>query len=83
MQNTSPSASETWWKSIEELFWAFYTNLTNGTNYYDENQWCMLSFLKGSMTLYLVLMATVRATPVMRRIIIGGLFLWSWKAHDG
>jgi len=68
---------------VSELLKGIYTTWTEGTNYYDGNQWCMLSFLKGSMTLYLILMATVKATPTMRRVILGIMFLWSWKAHDG
>ncbi|KAF2665185.1 hypothetical protein BT63DRAFT_483060 [Microthyrium microscopicum] len=82
MRSTSPSASATWGLAVRELGWSVYTNWTTGTNYYDGNQWCMLSFLRGSMTLYLVVMATARATPGMRRLILGALWLWSWRAHD-
>jgi peptidoglycan/LPS O-acetylase OafA/YrhL len=83
MKNTSPEGSSTLGIAISDFVKAIYTTWTEGTNYYDGNQWCMLSFLKGSMTLYLVLMATVKATPRMRRIILGIMFVWSWRAHDG
>lgn len=83
MKNTSPEGSISWSVAVSELGRSIYTTWTEGSNYYDGNQWCMISFLKGSMTLYLVLMATVKATPAMRRAILGIMFLWSWKAHDG
>jgi hypothetical protein len=43
----------------------------------------MVWFLKGSMSLFLVLLATTTAKPSMRMLIVFALFAWSWRAHDG
>jgi len=83
MSSTSPDASATFGDAVKELLHSFYTTWTSASNYYDANQWCMMWILKGSMTLYLVLLGLARAKPCMRRLILLGLFVWSWKTHEG
>jgi hypothetical protein len=83
MASTSPEASATFGQAIKDLTWTIYTTWTAADNYYDKNQWTMVWFLKGSMALFLALIATSRAKPSMRMLIIFGLFAWSWRAHDG
>jgi hypothetical protein len=83
MANTSPEASATLGQAIKDLTWTIYTTWTAADNYYDKNQWTMMWFLKGSIALFVALLATSRAKPSMRMLIIFGLFAWSWKAHDG
>jgi len=83
MSSTSPDASETFGGALGELLHSFYTTWTSASNYYDANQWCMQWFLRGSMTLYLVLLSLNNAKPSMRRLILLGLFAWSWKMHEG
>ena len=83
MSSTSPDASATFGDAIGELFHSFYTTWTSASNYYDANQWCMMWILRGSMTLYLVLLGLARAKPSMRRLVLLGLFAWSWKSYEG
>lgn len=83
MNRTSPHPSSSISQAFMDLLHAIYTTWTEASNYYDANLWCMLWFLTGSMCLYLVLIATSQSKPLTRRLILLGLFLWSWRRRDG
>jgi hypothetical protein len=83
MNRTSPRPSNTVGAAVMGLLHAFYTTWSEASNYYDENLWCMVWFLTSSMCLYLVLIATSQSRPLTRRLILFGLFLWSWRRRDG
>jgi len=48
----------------------------------DKNQWAMILFLKGALALYVVLLATVRATARYRMLIFSGLVIFAWAKRD-
>jgi hypothetical protein len=83
LSSTSPSASATVWQSIKDLSWAFWCTWVGAANYYDMNQWSMMWFLKGSMALYLILVAVSKVTPGARMSIVFMVFAINWKLHDG
>lgn len=83
LSSTSPAGSPTTWQAVKDLAYAYWSTWVGANNYYDMNQWSMMWFLKGSMTLYLVLVAVSRVTPTARMIIIFMLFSIYWKLGDG
>jgi len=68
--------------AITDLLRAVYHTWAWADNEYDRNQWSMTWFLRGTMLLYVTLLATVRARPRYRMLIFLGLFLYSWKTRD-
>jgi hypothetical protein len=82
LNNTSPLPSDSILSSVRQLLSAIYDTWAWSNNTFDKNQWTMLWFLKGSLVLYVTLLATVRATSKYRMMIFVGLFLYSWRARD-
>jgi hypothetical protein len=82
MNATSPRPDESLSTAIHTLFKGIYDTWTVSSNALDKNQWTMLWFLRGSITLYVTLLATVRATSKYRLLIHTGLFLYSWSLSD-
>lgn len=78
LQNTSPQHASSLWDAIRSLFHNIFNTWARGSNTYDENQWPMPGFLKASMLLFIALVATVRATPRYRMLIMAGLCWFSW-----
>lgn len=78
----SPERSDSFFGAIQDLLRAIYWTWAYAENGYDRNQWSMTWFLKGTMTLYVTLLATVRAQPRYRMLIFAALFLFSWKTRD-
>ena len=68
--------------AITDLLRAIYRTWAWADNDYDRNQWSMTWFLRGTMLLYVTLLATVRVRPRYRMLIFLALFLYSWKNRD-
>jgi hypothetical protein len=83
LRRTSPHPSATPGDAFWDLLHSIYLTWAEADNYYDKNLWCMVWFLASSMTLYLVLIATSHTRPLLRRMVILGLFFWSWRRRDG
>ena len=83
MNRTSPRPSPSVSQALMDLLHAVYTTWASASNYYDENLWCMVWFMASSMCLYLVLITLSQSKPIPRRLILLGLFLWSWRKRDG
>jgi peptidoglycan/LPS O-acetylase OafA/YrhL len=82
LNNTSPLPSGSVLSSLHMLLRAIFNTWAWSKNTFDQNQWTMLWFLKGSLVLYVTLLATVRVKSKYRMMIFVGLFLYSWKASD-
>jgi len=83
LSSTSPAGSAAVWQAIKDLSWAIYSTWVGANNYYDMNQWSMMWFLKGSLALYLLLVAVSKCTPAGRMCIVFAVFALNWKLHDG
>jgi peptidoglycan/LPS O-acetylase OafA/YrhL len=82
MSYTSPPRSTTLFGIASDLIQAIYATWARADNIYDKNQWTMEWFLKGSMVLFVTLLATVKATAKYRMLIFLVLFLYSWESMD-
>jgi hypothetical protein len=82
MNDTSPLPSGSAPAAIRRLFGAIF-DTWKARNNIEKNQWIVPVILKGSLTLYVALLALVRATPGYRMLSFGALFVYSWACHDG
>jgi Acyltransferase family len=82
MNDTSPLPSGSVLAAIHSLIKAIFETW-NGKNDIEKNQWVVPVILKGSLTLYVALLALVRATPGYRMLCFGALFVYSWLCNDG
>lgn len=82
MNDTSPLPSGSMSAAIRSLIKAIF-DTWKGKNAIDKNQWVVPVILKGSLMLYVALLALVRATPGYRMLCLGALFVYSWINDDG
>lgn len=82
MNNTSPVPSGSVSAAVRSLLKAIF-DTWKGKNAIDRNQWVVPVILKGSLMLYVALLALVRATPGYRMLCFGALFAYSWLNNDG
>ncbi|KAK3066122.1 hypothetical protein LTS18_002007, partial [Coniosporium uncinatum] len=82
MRNTSPKASDSMGQAIRDLFWWMFKTWAHSDNMYDKNQWTMMWFLKGSMTLFVALLATLRFAPKWRVAIFAWLYFYAVMKKD-
>lgn len=78
----SPERSASFVAAIQDLVRAIYHTWAYADNDYDRDQWSMTWFLKATMTLYITLLATVRAQPRNRMLIFLALCIYSWYTRD-
>lgn len=83
MRSTSPLPDASFREAIYNLVKYSFLTWKNGDNAYERNQWSMPFLLKGSMLVYLVLLATLRCTPKWRMAVFTALYAYSWVAGDG
>lgn len=67
---------------IQSLVTNCFTTWSSGSNVYDPIQWTLPFLLKGSMLVYLALLATVRTQSQYRRLVFVGLYFFSWAGRD-
>ena len=82
MNSTSPLPSGSVFAAVRSLFRAIF-DTWKGKNDMEKNQWVVPVILKGSLTLYVALLALVRATPGYRMLSFAALFIYSWTCNDG
>ncbi|KAF1982002.1 hypothetical protein K402DRAFT_398040 [Aulographum hederae CBS 113979] len=82
IRNTSPMKSANFLAAVRALAKWIFKTWAHGENTYDKNQWTMIWFLKGSMMLFLILLALVRATPSWRVGVLAGLYIWAFIKKD-
>ncbi|KAE9984417.1 hypothetical protein EG327_005032 [Venturia inaequalis] len=81
MNDTSPLPSGSVSAAIRSLFTAI-SDTWVGRNNIDKNQWVVHIILRGSLMLYVALLALVRATPGYRMLCFGALFMYAWISRD-
>lgn len=82
LRDTSPLPDASFGDAIYNLFYQCYTTWTNSSNEYDKNLWSMMFLLKGSMFVYLALLATIRCTPRYRMLVFGALYSLAFASRD-
>lgn len=82
MSVNSTPASETWSLAFKDLFRELVGTWIWAENRYDQPQWALFHLFKGSMYVFMFLLATARVTPKARMIVSTGLWCWSWAAGD-
>ncbi|KAI0475470.1 acyltransferase family-domain-containing protein [Xylariaceae sp. FL0804] len=71
---TSPTRIPNVFQSIEHLIFNIINTWTHGANDYDGNQWTLLPLLRGSLQVYMFVVATARIQPRYR--MMGSLMVW-------
>ncbi|OJJ48491.1 hypothetical protein ASPZODRAFT_14626 [Penicilliopsis zonata CBS 506.65] len=72
----APKVKETWWLEVYSLGMNFLSTWTTGYMAYDDHQWALLPLLKGSMLVYLVLVATMFVRFRWRMLVYVGMVLY-------
>ncbi|ORY60823.1 acyltransferase family-domain-containing protein [Pseudomassariella vexata] len=87
--------SDSWWSgatapdrvphlvdALKSLVYNCITTWTNGRNAYDGNQWTLMPLLRGSLWVYIFIVATAYLQPRYRMIASIGMFLYFYIAAD-
>ena len=82
MSFTSPLPDETFRVAVSRLLWTSYNVWMTGENDYDKNQWALKLLLKGSLMVFLLLLATIRCTPFWRMSVFASFYCLSWIWND-
>ena len=82
IRDTSPKPGPGVRGSLRLLFENLFTTWTTGSNAYDKNQWTFPFLLKGSMLVFITLLATVRIHSNYRVLVFLGLYAFSWASGD-
>ncbi|KAI9052587.1 hypothetical protein LZ554_003930 [Drepanopeziza brunnea f. sp. 'monogermtubi'] len=79
---TSPSLTPYFGNAVKSLILNLITTWTKSWNIYDNNQWTLLPLLKGSMLVYMFLVATAYCRPRYRMILELALFVYYYISND-
>ncbi len=82
LRDTSPMPDASFKDAIYNLFYQCYSTWTNSSNEYDKNLWSLMFLLKGSLFVYIALLATVRCTPKYRMAVFFGLYSLAFASRD-
>jgi hypothetical protein len=82
IRDLTPEPSKSFLSAITHLLTAIQTTWTRERNYYGQEQWCMMRLLGASMTVYTVMLSTVKCRPMARITIIMGLIVYSFLMND-
>ncbi|PGH04866.1 hypothetical protein AJ79_06951 [Helicocarpus griseus UAMH5409] len=82
LQATTPGPSDSWGQAIIDLMRELMSTWIYGGNRYDQPQWALPHLFRGSMSILVVLLATVSTTPVFRITAELLLYFWSWISND-
>ncbi|MCJ1460500.1 hypothetical protein MMC28_010882 [Mycoblastus sanguinarius] len=82
IRDTSPVPTPSLIGSVKSLINNCFTTWSTGSNAYDPIQWTLPFLLKGSMLIYLTLLATVRTQAYYRVLTFLGLYAFSWAGRD-
>lgn len=83
LRATSPRPSPSWPAAISDLVRQLISTWFYGDNAYDQPQWALLPLFKGSLYVFMTLLATVNSTPKFRLLAEAILYMWSWAIGDG
>lgn len=82
MRITSSEPSPTWVVAIDDLIRAIISTWFFAENPYDQPQWALVYLFKGSLYVFMVLLATNRTTPRFRFLVYAILYIWSWSIGE-
>lgn len=83
IRDTSPLASSSFAAAFHDLFDNLVTTWTDGGNQYDRIQWTLCYLLRGSMLVYVTIVATAYVQSKYRILIYVVLYLYNWRMGDG
>ncbi|KAI0123570.1 acyltransferase family-domain-containing protein [Xylariales sp. AK1849] len=79
---TAPDQVPHLWDAIKSLFYNIITTWTSGRNAYDGNQWTLLPLLKGSLQVYVFILATAYLQATYRMMASIAMFAYFWVGSD-
>ncbi|TVY71498.1 hypothetical protein LSUE1_G008865, partial [Lachnellula suecica] len=79
---TSPNMSPDLLEGFKQLIYHIITTWTNSWNIYDPNQWTLLPLLKGSMLVYMTMIATAHVKSRYRMMIEAAFFVYYYMCND-
>ncbi len=83
IRDTSALRSEPWSAAVLALLKNIAATWIFGhENKYDQPQWALIFLFKGSMLVFMTLLATVSATARWRMIVVVVMYAWSWASGD-
>ncbi|PGH06076.1 hypothetical protein AJ80_08244 [Polytolypa hystricis UAMH7299] len=82
LQVTTPVPSASWGQAVYDLAHELVYTWIYKENRYDQPQWALAHLFKGSMYIFMVLLATINATPAFRLSAEVILYIWSWLSND-
>ena len=83
IRDTSPLPSTSFAGAFTDLFRSLVTTWTDGMNAYDRVQWTLVFLLRGSMLVYLTMLATAYVLPRHRLLVYVMMYCYYWKTGDG
>lgn len=83
LHTTSPQPSPSWDVAIGDLVRQLISTWVSASNAYDQPQWALMYLFKGSLFVFMTLLATVPTTPNFRILAETVLYFWSWAVGDG
>lgn len=82
-RDISPLPSPSFKLAIWDLVYNIYSTWGRSKNLYDKVQWNLFFLLKGSLTVYTVLLMTTYVTPNSRKLILFLYYVFGWMSGDG
>jgi hypothetical protein len=83
LRTTSHGKNTSWGWAVLDLGWEIIDTWFYAENKYDQPQWALFHLLKGSMYVFMTLLATVNVrTSFVRLAVYIGLYIWSWGIGD-
>lgn len=78
LRSTAPKPSPSLLKAVEDLVQQLVGTWLYGENAYDQPQWALLPLLRGSLYVFMTLLALINTSPQFRICAEGMLYIWSW-----
>ncbi|KAJ5887820.1 hypothetical protein N7495_007861 [Penicillium taxi] len=83
LRSTAPKPSASWLIAVQDLLRQLVGTWLYGENAYDQPQWALLPLFRGSLYVFMTLLALVNTTPQFRLLAEMALYMWSWVTLDG
>lgn len=82
VRETSVDPSDSWFGALQDLVIAIVMTWTEGDNPYDQPQWALIHLFKGSLYVFLTLLALVNTSSRFRIAAEVFLYIFSWYTND-
>ncbi|KAJ5590693.1 hypothetical protein N7450_004665 [Penicillium hetheringtonii] len=83
LRSTAPKPSTSLVGAVEDLVRQLVGTWLYGENAYDQPQWALLPLLRGSLYVFMTLLALINTSPRFRFCAEILLYIWSWATRDG